>query len=100
MLRKVLFSLTLAGTLLAAGPALAKDIMVCILDRTIPQNIALPGDRLALPESKLKCTQYSGKPEETQTVTLRQLYKKKWTLIEVVSSVKAGERYSVYYMEK
>jgi hypothetical protein len=55
---------------------------------------------LALPESKLKCTQYSGKPEETQTLTLRQLYKKKWTLIEVVSSVKAGERYSVYYMEK
>jgi hypothetical protein len=100
MFKKILFSLTLTGTLLAAGPVLAKDIMVCILDRSIPDNIALPGDLLALPESKLKFTQYSGKPEETQTVSLRELYKKKWTLIEVVNSVKAGERYSVYYMEK
>ena len=99
-MKRLIIAITLAGTLLAAGPVLAKEIMVCVLDRSIPDNIALPGDLLALPESKLKCTQYSGKPEETRTLSLRELYKKKWTLIEVVNSVKAGERYSVYYMEK
>lgn len=96
--RCLLLSFVLA--VFTATPVMARELMVCIVDKKIDDNRALPGGVFALPGSKVRCSLGIGTDEDTFETTLKALYLKRWTLIDVQQGAMDGKPYGIYYLDK
>jgi hypothetical protein len=90
----------LAVVTITATPVMARELMVCIVDKKIPDNIVLPGEVFALPGSKVRCSLGIGTDEDTFETTMKALYLKRWTLIDVQMGLQDGKAYGIYYLDK
>jgi hypothetical protein len=90
----------LAVVTVMATPVMARELMVCIVDKKIADNRVLPGEVFALPGSKVRCSLGLGNDDDTFETTMKALYLKRWTLVDVQEGLLDGKAYGIYYLDK